>query len=676
MKSQSKRRQNLGVKIVKRDTIRSNDEFLSRIFCSDSSWYYRNPSAASSTFERSDVWQMLRRAKNYLSRRCVTNSSLEESLDRRRSWTRDRYSVQTLLDLFPSLKYAHSSLLPESVSSFCRDGSVSVRVFSSKSGSSRRACIDDVARSHSIRFDPVDSSRELYRYRLRVQECLDWARQVNLAPIMMTLTVFHRWHPLKGLVSVLKKAWNYFFTGTRAATRRAAKMGLCGYIRRMEETLNRGDGRNSGWHPHYHVILFVPRDRLSILSRMERELRDAWFQAVSRYFEAEFGESIPSAYSASFREHGLWFSRSFDYLFNSSDVLINDDVTFDSLACCGSFYGTDRCRADRRPREKSRRAQSRFLNCSTYHNNSFTLIDSFVGDSSFEFCDELGDVGVQLPVPPLRIVDNGVYMAKIMGWDSHSVYSGDKELTSLTQKDSFIPFDLLREDTAENNDLWVEYVLAMKGELNFYFSRSLTRSMKKFYEEHPERRSTSTTRSLPNSKVVARVSFQVYQLFYRTCCLREFFQHAAEGYDSLFSWCREKYREFGLDDLTTDPHFLPMKVDGVDLSRNPRHDPRVWRNLVNMLSLDEQKRHQELSRCWDTARSYEEFEDMVCSKDDARQARYRQLINNILNERRERQLDEQLREAAESYDFSDIIQERRDNLRRRQLLEHIRSLRH
>ena len=683
MKSDSKRRQELGIKIIKRDTIRSADELLSGVFCSDSSWYYRIPSSLSSVFERDDVWQMLRRAKNYLSRRCVTDSLLEQSLDRRRSWTRSRYSVRTLLDLFPSLKYSHSSLLPESACSSCRDGAVTVRVFSSKSGSSRRARVDDVARSHSIRFDPVDSSKELYRYRLRVQECLDWARQVGLVPVMMTLTIFHRWHSLKGLVSVLKKAWNYFFTGTRAATRRASKMCLRGYIRRMEETLNRGDGQNTGWHPHYHVILFIPRDRLSVLSGMENELRDAWFNAVTRYFEAEFGEPIPASYSESFRKHGLWLSRSFDYLFNLSNVEFTSDVVSGFRVCCGNFSGAGRPCADRRPREKTSRKNSRTHSTPVQNGSSFLFsslnsvsLDDSSGGSSFELCDTSFDVGMKPLLPPLRIVDNSVYMAKIMGWDSHSVYSGDKELTSLTQKDSFIPFDLLREDTAENNDLWVEYVLAMKGELNFYFSRSLTRSIKEFYDSQPARRPNSMTRSLPAGTVVARVNFQVYQFFYRTCCLREFFQHAADGYDSLFSWCQQKYREFGLDDLATDPRFLPMKVDEADIPKNPRHDPRVWRNIVRMLSMDEHRRHQDLSRCWENSRSDEEFEDMVGSKDATHQANYRYLLNDLLHERREQQLEEQIKDAASSYDFSDIIQERRDDCRRRQLIEHIHSLRH
>lgn len=482
----SKRRQDLGVDVNFFDVCDEASNFVS------STWYNRNLSSTlsvvccegkSDVLSRNDSWGMLRRAKLYLSRRKLVDCFSVDEFDLRRDWNKQRCSVSSLLDLFPSLKYSYSSLLPRTVVSRRRgldvsqvDNSFVDVVVTSRSDGRHVVRVKDISRSHSIRFDPVDAPKELYRYRLRIQEYLCWARQVDVVPVMMTLTVFHRWHPLKGLVSVLKKAWNYFFTGTRAATRRAEKMGLCGYIRRMEETLNRGKGYNSGWHPHYHVLLFVSRDKLDVLSSMESELREAWCGAVLRYFESEFGESIPASYVRSFCEHGLWLSR----------------------------YSVD---------------------------------------------------SVASSLAPLRIVDDGSYMAKIMGCDSLSVYGGDMELSSVTQKDSFIPFDLLCEDTAENNDLWVEYVLAMKGELNFYFSQKLTRMVREYYVAHPEK---VFSRACSES-VVACMSFPAYRFFYDICGLREFFSHALADYASFLSWCRDKYRELGFDNLADDVSFLPMR---------------------------------------------------------------------------------------------------------------------
>ena len=494
MPPQNKRRQDMGIQATFFDSYEQTAMWPN--FQDNISWYIRTSSSpladrvlGAEILERRDVWKMLRRAKNYLARRKFSGDLNDFGvLDLRREWTKNLHGVNTLLDLFPGLKYSYSSFLPSTAIARRRKLKISdidenyLDVFVSDSGlgSSLRARIDDVSRSHNIRLDPVDSVKELYRYRLRVQECLDWARCVDVVPVMMTLTVFHRWHSLKGLVSVLKKAWNYFFTGTRAATRRSAKMGLCGYIRRMEETINKGQGTNSGWHPHYHVILFVSRDKLDVLSNMEDELREAWCVAVERYFESEFGEAIPDSYRQSFHEHGLWLSRDFD---------------------------------------------------SVRHG---------------QVC------------APLRVVKDSAYMAKIMGYDPRSVYGGDKEITSLTQKDSFIPFDLLLEDTAENNDLWVEYALSMKGEFNFYFSRSLTRAMNEYYTVHPDKK--PLPRSLPASRVVARVHKDAYHFFYRTFGLDGFLKHAAQGFESLFIWCRDRYKEAELGEMMDRFDFLPMDV--------------------------------------------------------------------------------------------------------------------
>ena len=61
-----------------------------------------------------------------------------------------------------------------------------------------------------------------------------------------------------------------------SARKRRAAMDLQGYVRRLEITINDGlitpDGEilpNAGWHPHFHVILFVPKDKFGTVSDME-----------------------------------------------------------------------------------------------------------------------------------------------------------------------------------------------------------------------------------------------------------------------------------------------------------------------------------------------------------------------------------------------------------------------
>ena len=90
--------------------------------------------------------------------------------------------------------------------------------------------------------------------------------------------------------------------------KRKQYMGLCGYIRRMEETFNDGEDEsetNAGWHPHYHVILLIPRDKLQLVSEYEDTLKTVWVELVRKYYKAEFGEDIPVSYYETFRQHGL-----------------------------------------------------------------------------------------------------------------------------------------------------------------------------------------------------------------------------------------------------------------------------------------------------------------------------------------------------------------------------------
>ena len=251
--------------------------------------------------EDKNRWKLLRRSKQLLAMRTVT-PELALRLDLRRDWNLHR-EVTTVLDCFPSLKHSYSSLRGKRL-----NGAVSIL----SNGQSAR--IDDIARSHSIRLDPVDSPKELYKYRQRIQRIIAWAYSNELVPVMMTLTVYHHWNDLAPLCRVLRGAWSDLFARSKAGQARKDYIGLRGYIRRMEETFNDGDSDfnqslNSGWHPHYHVILFVPRDRVSSLSDYELELRKVWVKLVRKHYLKEFGEDIPAAFLPSFEEHGLVFSR-------------------------------------------------------------------------------------------------------------------------------------------------------------------------------------------------------------------------------------------------------------------------------------------------------------------------------------------------------------------------------
>ena len=93
---------------------------------------------------------------------------LIEQLDKRKDWNRASREVETLLDLFPSLKYSYSSQLPFAY----KKGVVNVR----HSVETGNVYVGDIARSHSIRLDPVDSPKEIKKYRLRIQRVTEATR--------------------------------------------------------------------------------------------------------------------------------------------------------------------------------------------------------------------------------------------------------------------------------------------------------------------------------------------------------------------------------------------------------------------------------------------------------------------------------------------------------------------
>lgn len=473
----SKRRSRLGVEVAK--------------WNGKQSWYYRNQLAdylepdqflpdkfvtdcgdEEGKLPFKQPYQMQRNGKKALAMRSVESlpEHICQKFDQRRDWNRQNYSAQTVLDLFPSFKYSYSTPLPQAY----RKGSVDVVV--SEEGGAR---VSDIARSHSVWLDPVDAPKELYKYRLRINRVINWAYRQDYVPIMMTLTTFHRWNHLDCLLDVLREAWKDLLSNY-AGRKRAAAVDLQGWVRRTEITINDGDENttNAGWHPHYHAILIVPRDKLQLLSDSEQQWRDAWVDAVCKHYEKIVGEKIDESYLPAFRLHGLMFSRVYD------------------------------------------------------------------GDAK--------SYGV------LRQVDDSKYLAKIMGYDPAGVYGGDKEMTSVTLKNSKIPFDLIRDSSlpAGDVDLWVEYAFATKGVPAIKLSKGLEDRVDAYFAEHPEQ-DKSSYRVCPVESVVASLSNDVHQLLYRNFKIDALKQVAAKGYDALCLWLRNTFAELGVPQFAELPFAMP-----------------------------------------------------------------------------------------------------------------------
>ena len=89
-------------------------------------------------------------------------------------------------------------------------------------------------------FGLIDTPKELYRWRLRIRKAIAWTYLNDCVPVMMTLTIFHRWNNLDGLLRVLQKSWDNFLVSSWSARKRRAAMDLQGYVRRLEITINDG----------------------------------------------------------------------------------------------------------------------------------------------------------------------------------------------------------------------------------------------------------------------------------------------------------------------------------------------------------------------------------------------------------------------------------------------------
>ena len=244
------------------------------------------------------LFEMLRRSKMYLGMR-KPDQELIERLERRRDWNIASLPIESNLDLYPSVKYSYSSAMPSN------KGQVDLVV--SEKG---KVGISGVARSHNMRLDPVDAPKVAYKRRKEIQRAIQWGYDNGFIPIMMTLTIFHdwTWQPLTKLIAVLRKAYEDLF-GHKIGEKLKKAIGFQYRIYRMEETL---DMKKDGWHPHYHVILFVPKDNLNILSDLEPKLKARWSRLVQKYYAQFVGKEIPESYLPALYEHGLYLSRYSD----------------------------------------------------------------------------------------------------------------------------------------------------------------------------------------------------------------------------------------------------------------------------------------------------------------------------------------------------------------------------
>ncbi len=418
--------------------------------------------------------EKLRCSKMYLGMR-FSGGEIE---DRRAPWNREKYPAKSNLDLFSGVKHSYSTALPS------RCGMVDLVV--SDDGKRSRFC--GITRSGNMRLDPLDAPRIAYRRRKEINRAIAWGHFTGNIPVMMTLTVPHRWATLKATIAVLRKSYDDLF-GHKIGVKLKTAIGFKYRIYRMEETLD----ESFGWHPHYHVILFVPRENLNTLSDLEPKLKKRWSKSVRKYYREFVGKELPEYDVDAMYKHGLVLSR----------------------------YDKD----------------------SREHRNG-----------------------------ELREVDNGDYMAKIMGCDDKLVYGGDAEMTATTQKDTMIPFDLLGgECTANKVDLWNEYAIATKGLSVFRFTPGFKAVIDEYFEKNPQRDPDKTSGNGKSSggisgekkpeKTVGIIPVEVYKLFAQNFMLKNLKKQILEGYDALCAWLKKMFVELGVPQWCDNSFYMPRPPD-------------------------------------------------------------------------------------------------------------------
>lgn len=101
---------------------------------------------------------------------------------------------------------------------------------------------------------PVCSTIISEHRKTEVKSAIDWWEKQGGSVLLLTLTVPHYSHTdIKQLKTDLKKAYSKFFKGIRASKDMFKRWMIEHYISCFEIT----HGSN-GFHPHYHILLFVP----------------------------------------------------------------------------------------------------------------------------------------------------------------------------------------------------------------------------------------------------------------------------------------------------------------------------------------------------------------------------------------------------------------------------------
>jgi hypothetical protein len=127
---------------------------------------------------------------------------------------------------------------------------------------------------------PVCASRIAVEKGVEILKALEWAKQENLAPVMIALTArHHAGMQLAWFKDLFKGAWEMFSSGRRWRFFKK-KYGIKHHIVNREVT--RGD---AGWHYHMHLLLFLDFGALKAAAAdsLQADLEAFWMDCLEKY---------------------------------------------------------------------------------------------------------------------------------------------------------------------------------------------------------------------------------------------------------------------------------------------------------------------------------------------------------------------------------------------------------
>lgn len=123
---------------------------------------------------------------------------------------------------------------------------------------------------------PVCSSIITERRRKELQALDAAARSQGLRVVMVTLTFSHRrWDRLSDILGALLKALDRLWSG-RAAEAFRRRWAMVGMVRALEVT----HSELNGWHPHCHLLVYLPKEMDP--KAFGGEMAERWLWALSR----------------------------------------------------------------------------------------------------------------------------------------------------------------------------------------------------------------------------------------------------------------------------------------------------------------------------------------------------------------------------------------------------------